>query len=101
MFGCALYPTDGPFLSRISAEVKDAVARLQSHPSIVIWGGNNENEGALQWYEESRKKSSFYKADYVKLYIDTVYAALKEADPELVLPAGHNISQNNGGRTWV
>lgn len=28
------------------------VYRLQTHPSIVLWGGNNENEGALTWFNE-------------------------------------------------
>jgi hypothetical protein len=30
------------------------VYRLQTHPSIVLWGGNNENEAALTWFNEVR-----------------------------------------------
>lgn len=101
MFGCALYPTDEKFLGQIRSEVKDVVTRLNNHPSIVIWGGNNENEGALHWYKESQDDLAKYQADYVKLYIDTVYATLKEFDPELILQASHNVSHTSGGRAWV
>jgi len=99
MFGCAMYPTDGGFLNTVRTEVVDAVKRLQSHPSIVIWGGNNENEGAMEWYKESRDNRSLYQADYVKLYLDTVYSALRDTDPELLLP--HAVQGTRGGRYYV
>lgn len=51
-------------------EVKDTLWRVSSHPSIVIWAGNNENEAALgtNWYNTSNNFSR-YKSDYVSLYI--------------------------------
>lgn len=49
--------------------------RLGDHPSIVVWGGNNENEVALGWFEEVWNNRDLYVADYVKLYADTVFAA--------------------------
>mmetsp|Transcript_29005 Transcript_29005/g.63450 ORF Transcript_29005/g.63450 Transcript_29005/m.63450 type:complete len:1018 (-) Transcript_29005:480-3533(-) len=90
MFACALYPTDDAFLASVRAEVKYQVGRLQHHASLVIFGGNNENESALTWYKASRQHKDFYKADYLKLYIQTVYAAVKEADPMV-----------GRGRAWV
>ena len=30
------------------------------HPSIVIWGGNNENEIAMNWFKESRAARDVY-----------------------------------------
>jgi beta-mannosidase len=41
------YPVDDAFLSNVRNEVLYQVQRLQSHPSIVIWSGNNENEMIL------------------------------------------------------
>ena len=29
------------------------VERLARHASVVVWGGSNENEFALTWYNES------------------------------------------------
>jgi len=46
----------------------------------VIWGGNNENEGALTWYPESTANRDLYLADYVKLYVDTMATALRAVD---------------------
>lgn len=48
VFACALYPRDAAFLERVRTEVGQQVARLATHPSIVIWGGSNENEYAIQ-----------------------------------------------------
>jgi len=76
MLACALYPRDSNFLTSVQTEVEQQMWRLSSHPSIVIWGGNNENEVALQWFSESNTNRDLYVADYVKLYGDTVYAAI-------------------------
>lgn len=53
MFACALYPTTSKFLNNVNEEVKHQIRRLASHPSIVLWSGNNENEASLYattWY---------------------------------------------------
>jgi beta-mannosidase len=59
------------------------VQRLQSHPSIVIWAGNNENEGILESFARSLPpaEQEALKNDYRKLYIYTVMAAVIEIDP--------------------
>ena len=41
------YPVDDEFLSNVHRETIYQVQRLQSHPSIVIWAGNNEIEMIL------------------------------------------------------
>ena len=82
IFACALYPTDKDFLSLVGREVREQVSRLAHHPSIVIWGGNNENEAALNWYQQSRNNRDLYLADYVALYVDTVMPAIRAADYE-------------------
>lgn len=57
----------------VTQEVKYQVIRLQYHPSIAIWAGNNENEGALRdnWYNTAYN-FTLYKKDYVKLYVDII-----------------------------
>jgi beta-mannosidase len=40
-------------LREVSLEVQYQIARLNTHASIVVWGGNNENEVALNWFPES------------------------------------------------
>ncbi len=59
------------------------VQRLQSHPSIVIWAGNNENEEVLAGYTSSLppEEQEALRNDYRKLYVYTVMAALNEIDP--------------------
>lgn len=48
MFACSMYPTGSEFLGSVKTEVKQQVRRLQHHPSVAIWAGNNENEAALR-----------------------------------------------------
>jgi len=50
MFACASYWEDPDFLATIGIEVKQNIQRLQHHPCIAIWCGNNENEWI--WYRE-------------------------------------------------
>ena len=63
-------------------EVIYQVKRLQSHPSIVLWSGNNENEAAIaqNWYGIPADKMPKVKDDYRKLYVSTVMKAVKEVD---------------------
>ena len=48
MFACALYPAERPaFLVSADIEFRQFVRRVQHHPSIAVWAGNNENEAVL------------------------------------------------------
>jgi beta-mannosidase len=80
-FACSLYPTDTGFLQDVKEEVLQQVARLNTHPSIIVFGGNNENEVALQWFSASVTNRDLYVADYTKLYADTIYPAIKLIEP--------------------
>jgi beta-mannosidase len=42
-FACAAYPEDDELRGEVLAEAAENVARLASHPSLVLWNGNNEN----------------------------------------------------------
>ncbi|XP_065350336.1 beta-mannosidase [Cloeon dipterum] len=82
LFACSMYPVDEPFLSSVRTEIVQTVRRLQHHTSIALWAGNNENEAALigNWYQTASNFSA-YKADYIKLYVDTVKPLVNAEDP--------------------
>ena len=76
------YPVDEPFLTNVRNEVIYQVKRLQNHPSIVLWSGNNENEAAVaqNWYKVPKEKMEKVKDDYRKLYVDTVMKTVLQID---------------------
>lgn len=39
-----MYPATEAFLASVRTEIRHQVRRLQHHPSIAIFAGNNENE---------------------------------------------------------
>ena len=51
MFACAAYPENEEFLANVQKEIEYNVKRLQAHPSVLIWCGNNENEWI--WYRDT------------------------------------------------
>ena len=69
MFACSMYPGDAKFLQNVKQEVIDNVNRLQNHPSIAIWCGNNENdEGWHNWGWQ--KQFKYTKADSTQIWND-------------------------------
>ena len=78
MFACAMYPGDENFLQNVKMEVIDNVNRLQNHPSIAVWCGNNENdEGWKNWgwqkqYKYSQSDSTKIWTDYKKLFHELI-----------------------------
>jgi len=74
MFACAMYPGDIAFLDNVKNEVIDNVTRLQNHPCIALWCGNNENdEGWHNWgwqkqYKYSTAQETSIWNDYEKLF---------------------------------
>ncbi|XP_040979618.1 beta-mannosidase isoform X2 [Aquila chrysaetos chrysaetos] len=74
MFACALYPTDQNYLESVRAEVSHQVRRLKSHPSIILWSGNNENEAAIasNWFSIPYADREVYIKDYVLLYVKNI-----------------------------
>ncbi len=47
--GCTTYPQDAVFSEKVRKEARKAILRLRTHPSIVLWAGNNENDVSLNW----------------------------------------------------
>jgi len=82
MFACAMYPSDSSFLENVKEEAIYNVKRLQHHPSIALWCGNNENfEGWQRWgwqsnYSEKEKEDIWN--GYQKLFNDILPNAVSE-----------------------
>ena len=66
MFSCAMYPATDEFLGEVSAEITHQIKRLQSHPSIALWCGDNEgidNYNKRIW----KKNPHLYRGEYEAL----------------------------------
>jgi beta-mannosidase len=50
MMACAVYPDTRAFLRELVAEARYQIRRLQHHPSLALWCGDNENAvGVHKW----------------------------------------------------
>ena len=84
MFACAMYPGDSAFVENVKQEVKEQVERLQNHPCIALWCGNNEvNEGWHNWgwqkqYNYSKQDSTKIWDDYKNLFHTIIPNIIKE-----------------------
>lgn len=77
-FACAKYPIqDEPFYNDVKREVRFNIRRLASHPSLIVWCGNNEMElAALAWgYDRG-----VVHPDYALFHL-TIPGILAEEDP--------------------
>lgn len=100
MFAGNFYPADEEFLNNVKEEVKDQVNRLQNHPSIALWCGNNEiDEAIVNWgYQKQLKYSKSDSlqvwSDYKKLFHEIIPNTLKEnltADKNIYWPSSPSI----------
>ena len=81
MFGCSLYPGDEAFLENVRQEATDNVKRLRSHPSIVIWVGNNEIEsGWFHWGWKEKLPARLWD-DYLKIFYGVLPEVCRSLDP--------------------
>lgn len=84
MFAGSFYPSDEYFLNSVKEEVKDQVNRLQNHPSIALWCGNNEiDEAIVNWgyqkqFKYSKEDSLQVWKDYKKVFHKVIPNTLKE-----------------------
>lgn len=79
---CAAYHEHEPYRSWFEAEARDNIPRLASHPSLVLWCGNNECHEAVQhWgeFEPLRDDPSIPWGR--KLYEELFPAIVAELDP--------------------
>lgn len=62
--------------------------RLKSHPSIILWSGNNENEAAIatNWFGIPQSERPRYLKDYTSLYVDSIRSIVLRVSRR---PSGH------------
>lgn len=100
MFAGSFYPADNEFLDNVKEEIKDQVNRLQNHPSIALWCGNNEiDEAIVNWgyqkqFKYSKEDSLQVWKDYKKLFHEVIPNTLKQSltsDKNLYWPSSPSI----------
>jgi len=111
MFAGSFYPSDEHFLNNIEEEVKDQITRLQNHPCLALWCGNNEvDEAIVNWgyqkqFNYSKQDSLQVWNDYKKVFHEVIPDAIKKyatADRTIYWPSspsigwGHNESLTEG-----
>ncbi|MGA5303036.1 glycoside hydrolase family 2 protein [Nucisporomicrobium flavum] len=79
LFACAAYPEEEPFATEVAAEARENVVRLASHPSLMMWTGNNENIwGHEDWGWKQDLDGRTWGAGY---YFDVLAGICAEEDP--------------------
>ncbi|SDI20424.1 beta-mannosidase [Chryseobacterium jejuense] len=100
MFAGSFYPADNEFLDNVKEEVKDQINRLQNHPSIALWCGNNEiDEAIVNWgyqkqFKYSKEDSLQVWKDYKKLFHEVIPNTMKQSltpDRNLYWPSSPSI----------
>lgn len=87
MYACAMYPGDSEFLNNARQEADYQVSRLNSHPSIVVWCGNNESDNGWKdwgWQKQfgySQSDSATIYDAYKSLFENILPAAVKNSAP--------------------
>ncbi|PSL52302.1 beta-mannosidase [Saccharothrix carnea] len=79
-FACAFYAEEEPLRGEVEAEARENVVRLVSHPSLVLWNGNNENLPAYTDWEgwQDNLQGRTWGAGY---YHDLIPEIIEELDP--------------------
>lgn len=87
LFACAAYPEEEPLRTEVLAEARDNVARLASHPSLVLWNGNNENlwlHEVDHWAERDGGTLTWGE----RYYLEDLPAVVAQLDPSRPYSAG-------------
>lgn len=101
MFSCSMYPATPDFLSNVEEEITYQVSRLHDHASLALWCGNNEDLGAINWYEESKANRDRYLIDYDRLNEGTVGRLVKKLDPNRTWwPSSPSAGPNDFSDNW-
>ncbi|HEY5783138.1 MAG TPA: glycoside hydrolase family 2 protein [Microlunatus sp.] len=90
LFACAAYSEDEPLRSEVEAEAREAVTRLASRPSLVVWNGNNENIwGYVEWGWRQQLAGRSWGDGY---YTELLPAIVAELDPRTPYSPGSPFS---------
>ena len=103
MFACTVYPSYKEFLQSVSDELKDNIGRLQHHPSIALWCGNNEIEMIVLHYKKLPENEA---RDYFYVFEEYLCGAVNRLDRSRLYwpssphtPYSNNTDQESGGDT--
>ena len=101
MFSCSTYPSTEEFLKEVEKELEYQIPRLQIHSCIGLYAGNNEDFGAISWYEESKNNRTRYIMDYDRLNHGLIYKKIKDLDPNrLFWPSSPCSGPDDYGDNW-
>ncbi|MDO3425762.1 glycoside hydrolase family 2 protein [Chryseobacterium sp. APV1] len=84
MFAGSFYPSYEKFQKNVELEVKDQTERIQNHPSLALWCGNNEiDEAIFNWgyqkqFKYSKEDSLQVWKDYKKIFHEVIPNAVKK-----------------------
>jgi len=78
LFACAAYPETPEMFEEVELEAREAVRRLQSHPSLVMWCGGNECIEGFQYW--GWKETLAGKPWGETFYLETLNKVVKELD---------------------
>jgi beta-mannosidase len=88
MFAGAMYPGDTAFTENIRQEIKETVQRLNPHPSVAFYCGNNEideawhNWGWQQQFKLSSRDSALIWQHYRQLFHQVIPETIAKYDPD-------------------
>ena len=85
MFGNDWQPGTYAFKLSVAAEAEDQLRRLRNHPSIVLWCGNNETEGAFTWGGRDQLPPDVRRRmweDYLTVFSGILARAVERLTPE-------------------
>ncbi|MFE9750990.1 glycoside hydrolase family 2 protein [Saccharothrix saharensis] len=78
-FACAFYAEEEPLRGEVEAEARENITRLVSHPSLVLWNGNNETLPAYtDWGWKDGLQGRSWGIGY---YTDLLPKIVEELDP--------------------
>lgn len=73
MFACLMYPFyEDDFRENVLKEIEYNVNRIKSHPSLALWGGNNEIETMFSYMPETLKIVKWYKKFFYEILKDLI-----------------------------
>jgi beta-mannosidase len=95
-FACGSYPAYASFLESVEQEARQNLPRLRSHPSLIIWAGNNEDYQVQERYkleydyEGDTDPSSWLKTNFPSRYTYEYLLPkiVQEEDPSMIYHPG-------------
>ncbi|KAH6700937.1 beta-mannosidase [Verticillium dahliae] len=94
-FACGNYPVYTPFLESIEEEARQNLRRFRSHPSVVVWAGNNEDYQVqerykLEYFADDKDPESWLESTFPARYIYEFLLpkVVQEEDPSVLYHPG-------------